>query len=237
MSSKILRALARLDDLAEIAVLSLFGFLRTRRGLMVAGLIGLAWIAKPTPPADMPALIAPEDVPGMTAQDLEDELRALDIDDDRILSVQPVRFEVESVTGSHPEHGAIVRWQGRTYPVRAGSLIPSDGAPSFVVTRVDCSTVEAYDWNAHRSVTIREARRAGPSGPAEVRFRLSALAGDDPDPVGVLEYRGENFIVHRGSRVPDCGDSAFEVLDLSKQTIILRDLWTGQKIRRSLAIE
>lgn len=233
MYRSIVRSLKRLDDLLEIAVLGAFRFAGTRRGLML--IASLVAIVAMRPSAPAPRMEPP---PAVSAQDLEQELADLDLEDDPVASTAPVSFELECVTGAHGDHAGMVRFGGRVYPARPGSLIPSDGAPLFVVTRVDCNAVEAYDWMARQSVTVRETRRAGPSGPASLplEFKVTALAGDDAETVGVLSYQGESFVVQRGSRVPDCGDSVFEVLDLDDSSVTIRDLWSGRKIRRAHAL-
>lgn len=233
MHRPILRTLERLDDLLEFAVFAAFRFLASRRGLMVLASVAAVVAMRGTPEPPSPA-----GPPAVSAQDLERELADLDLDDASVMGVQPVRFALECVTGAHGQHAAQVRFASRTYTARPGSLIPADGAPLFVVTRVDCNSIEAYDWMARQNVTAREEHRAGPGGPPALSldFKVTAMAGDADDPVAVLSYRGESFVVQRGSRVPDCGDSAFEVLGLDHGSITIRDLWSGRKVRRELAL-
>lgn len=161
-----LRFLARVDDLLELVVRSLFRFAVTRRGALLAGLglIGAAsvmWVVHhrpgqgPRPGALVPALAGP---------DLDLELQELRLDES-LFQAKPAAIDVDVIAGRHGNHCGLVTYQGRCYRVRPGTLLPQDGPPSLVITQVSCDSVQAYDWVARQ--TIHASR------PAPVRTGIS----------------------------------------------------------------
>lgn len=155
MARKILRFLARCDDVLEVLVRAAFRFAFSRRGAAVAGtaLIAYAALAHFSPPPDQglqPGALAPA-VSGVNQAELDDTLSDLDLD----AAAQPVTISVDAIVGRHGDHTALVTHEGRSYRARPGTLIPQDGPPRFVITRVGCESVEAHDWNARQSVTAR----------------------------------------------------------------------------------
>lgn len=156
MARNIMRFLARLDDVLELLVVSAFRFAFSRRGAALAGvaLIGFAAYAALRPAPDQglePGALAPA-VSGINPSEIDDQLSDLDLD---AAAQQPVQVTVDAIVGRHGDHTALVTYDGRSYRARPGTLIPQDGPPAFVITRVGCESVEAYDWNARQSVTSK----------------------------------------------------------------------------------
>lgn len=162
MARKILRFLARVDDVAEVLVFAIARQIFSRRGALVAGVALLGWaaVAWYTPaPVDQglePGALVPAVSGVNNAADLEDQLSDLDLD----AAAKPVDITVDAIVGRHGDHTALVTFEGRSYRARPGTLLPQDGPPSFVITRVGCDSVEAYDWTARQSVTARYERPA-----------------------------------------------------------------------------
>lgn len=160
MARKIVRFLARVDDVLEVVVMSMIRFAFSRRGailasLMAAGLVATLMIGSRPPDQGLQdgAL-----VPALTGPDLDAQIADLELDDENLLGVRPVTITVDAIVGRHGDHAALVTYQGRSYRARPGTLIPQDGPPSFVVTRVGCDSVEAYDWMARQTVKSTYAK-------------------------------------------------------------------------------
>ena len=148
MARRILRLLFRLDDLLELAVHAFVRFARTLTGAatiaacLLAG--ALLWSARPPDQHLKDGALVPAISGGPEA-----EVQLPDLD---LLPIQPVRITVDAIVGRHCDHCALVSYHGRSYRARPGTLIPQDGPPSFVITRVGCESVEAYDWSARETV-------------------------------------------------------------------------------------
>lgn len=169
MARNFLRFLARLDDLLELAVVSLYRFARTRRvafftGICLIAAAGVMWSGSHPPDQ---GLKDGDLVPAMAGPDLDAQLTVLELDEN-LLSVRPVNIRVDAIVGRHGDHCALVTYQGRSYRARPGTLIPQDGPPAFVVTRVACESVEAYDWMARQTVKA-DLPKTVPTGLSEVK--------------------------------------------------------------------
>ena len=153
MARNFIRFLARADDVLELVLLSALRFAFSRRGVLVAGLclVGYAAQAYVTTPAQDQGLTPGALVPAVSGTNPDESLYDLDLDE--ALPTKPVEITVDAIVGRHGEHAALVSYQGRSYRARPGTLVPQDGPPSFVITRVGCDSVEAYDWMARQNVT------------------------------------------------------------------------------------
>jgi len=153
MARKILRFLGRLDDLLELACVSTFRFFVSRRGALLAallaGAVGYVWWHQPPEQKLEPGAL----VPALAVNDLDREISDLQLDDTPLVPPRPVQISVDAIVGRHGDHSALITYDGRSYRARPGTLLPPDGPPSFVVTRVSCNSVEAYDWQSRRSIT------------------------------------------------------------------------------------
>ena len=153
MARKLLRFLGRVDDVLEVIVVAAFRFAFSRRGLGLAGVCLIAWgvHAYMSPPDQglEPGALVPA-VSGVNPE-LDENLSELDLD----AAAKPVEITVDAIVGRHGDHTALVTYLGRSYRARPGTLLPQDGPPSFVITRVGCDSVEAYDWVARQSVTSK----------------------------------------------------------------------------------
>ena len=151
MARTIKRFLSRVDDVLEVVLASVIRFLFSRRGVAVLALLAAAeaysWWHQPPQNLEVGALVPAISGTNPNDPDLERQLSELDLD-----APQPVSISVDAIVGRHGDHSALVTYQGRSYRARPGTLIPQDGPPSFVITRVSCNSVEAYDWNARQSV-------------------------------------------------------------------------------------
>lgn len=145
-------------------------------------------------------------------------------------------FTVDSVSGPHDNHRATIVFRGQKYWVQAGSAVPSHATPELVVSRITCREIAVLDVK-DRAMTSRPV----PKRPAHLlpdplltsRFRLQAVTGEHPNFIAVAEYRGQTYIVQKGTRVPD-NDPQLEMVKLGSDSVIVRELASGRELRFTL---
>lgn len=87
-----------------------------------------------------------------------------------------------------------------------------------------------------QQVTPVMRRPSGPPPPPPpVNFQVVAIAGEDPNYVAVIDYKGSTHIVQPGSKVPPDGDSVdFEVKNVTSEKVEVYDPKAQRLVRRRL---
>lgn len=142
-------------------------------------------------------------------------------------------FDVQEILPSSPgTHMAKVRYGGQASIVAVGAVLPDAAHPELVIAAIDCRGVNAVRLAEHSVV-----RRDAPRPHVSKTLRVTAVAGDHPNFVAVVEYDNETHIVQRGSKIPENGPTAITVKEIGLRSFEYWDHEQNRRIAKVLEVE
>ena len=138
--------------------------------------------------------------------------------------IAAVRFDVHTTEIGAREATATITVFGYPTIVHPGTILPAPGfGPArLIITRIEEHSVSAYDV-AKGYVTRVESEEliARVDGNSAIHsFKVNAIAGDAPNFVAVLEYKGQTYIVQKGTNVPDDKAPELRVKSVTNHSVI-----------------
>jgi hypothetical protein len=70
-----------------------------------------------------------------------------------------------------------------------------------------------------------------------VNFKVNAVAGDHPNYVAVIEFEGQTYIVQKGTKVPEEGNAAFEVKEVTAEKVTVFDMKINRLVPKQLVTD
>lgn len=208
------RTLARVDDLAEVLVLATGRALWRQRSLLgAAG--GLALLG---------AALWPH-LPACT-KSTPRRANSLRVCVPAPRPVAPPRWTVDELDVTvDSNHRAIIRCENRIFKAVPGTVIRSSRGVELVVTNVTCDEVEAL--RVPSGTTERQSARCIHR---DATVKISAIAGERPTFLAVIEYAGLSYIVENGTRIPDVGRPALTVTRVDENRVVYLEHRTGKEL-------